>query len=272
MSQPQPNVESIADTTKPNAGRMYDYFLGGNHNFEIDRQAAEQVKKLTPFATKAVRLQRWCLQDIAERLTTDLGFDIIIDFASGLPTQDHIHQVVPAGTTVIYSDADPITVAYGREILKDVPNTYYFQVDCSRPEKLLGHPEVIKIVQENRKVALVYWGVSAFLTEEVIKYISQYLYKWASPESYFVFQAQLAGFDPNDPALINILKVYKQIGTPMYIRSLEEYQQMISPWHPDKKGFISLLDWHGLDQSEMSKEEQNVFGPGGVGYGAYLVK
>lgn len=30
------------DTTKPNAARIYDYYLGGNHNVEVDRQAAEQ--------------------------------------------------------------------------------------------------------------------------------------------------------------------------------------------------------------------------------------
>jgi hypothetical protein len=57
--------ESIIDDTKPNAGRMYDYYLGANHNFEVDRQAAEQVIQLLPFAPKGARLQRWALQDIA---------------------------------------------------------------------------------------------------------------------------------------------------------------------------------------------------------------
>jgi hypothetical protein len=42
---------------------MYDYFLGGSHNFDVDRQAAEQVIKLMPFVTKFARLQRWTLQD-----------------------------------------------------------------------------------------------------------------------------------------------------------------------------------------------------------------
>ncbi len=32
---------SIADASKPNAGRIYDYVLGRNHNFEVDRQAAQ---------------------------------------------------------------------------------------------------------------------------------------------------------------------------------------------------------------------------------------
>ncbi len=28
---------SIADTSAPNAGRIYDFLLGGHHNFEVDR-------------------------------------------------------------------------------------------------------------------------------------------------------------------------------------------------------------------------------------------
>ena len=93
--------ESIIDDSKPNAGRMYDYYLGGNHNFEVDRQAAEQVIKLLPFAPKGARPQRWALQDIATELTVRRGHDLIVDLASGLPTNDHIHQVAPQGTTIV---------------------------------------------------------------------------------------------------------------------------------------------------------------------------
>ena len=57
--------DNIVDASKPSAGRMYDYYLGGNHNFEVDRQAADQVLKIAPFISKAMRLQRWALQDIA---------------------------------------------------------------------------------------------------------------------------------------------------------------------------------------------------------------
>ena len=32
--------ESVVDASRPNAGRIYDYILGGSHNFEVDRQAA----------------------------------------------------------------------------------------------------------------------------------------------------------------------------------------------------------------------------------------
>src|ERR1041384_1318361 len=158
--------ESIIDTSKPSAGRIYDYMLGGHHNFEVDRQAADQIVKLVPFLPKAMRLQRWCLQDLALELTEKRGFDIIIDCASGLPTNDHIHHVVPAGTTVIYSDFDPVVVEYGREILADTSNIYFFQADARRPDELLNRPEVQEILGGRRDVALVYWGICMFLSDD----------------------------------------------------------------------------------------------------------
>ena len=109
--------ESIVDASVPSAGRIYDYMLGGHHNFEVDRQAANMIMQLAPFVQKFVRLQRWCLQDLAHELTVVRGYDTILDFASGLPTQDHLHFVVPKGTKVIYSDYDPVVVEYAREIL-----------------------------------------------------------------------------------------------------------------------------------------------------------
>ena len=90
--------ESIVDASIPSAGRIYDYMLGGHHNFQVDRMAAEQILSHLLLFSKIVRLQRWCLQDIAHELTVVVGYDMIVDFASGLPTQDHLHSVVPKGT------------------------------------------------------------------------------------------------------------------------------------------------------------------------------
>ena len=115
---------TISDASVPNAGRIYDYLLGGHHNFEIDRRVGDQMRELMPFIPKMMRLSRWCLQDVARTLTEGRGFETIMDFASGLPTMDHIHTAVAPGTTVIYSDYDPVTVEYGREILADTSNVH----------------------------------------------------------------------------------------------------------------------------------------------------
>ncbi len=262
----------LTDATRPNAGRIYDYLLGGHHNFEIDRRAAEQLIQLAPFAPKMARLQRWCLQDLAVELTEKRGFDVILDFASGLPTNDHIHYVVPEGTTVIYSDYDPVVVEYAREILADTPNVYFFQANAARPEELLNHPQVQNILGGRRSVALVYWGVTGFLTDDEITHAAQTLYEWAEEGSCWAFNAQGAGANPDDPGAARALEIYKQMGQPFHVRPLEQYLQLIRPWKPDEKGFIPLLEWHGLDDSTMDTRDIEQFGAAGGGYGAYLVK
>ena len=85
---------SIADSSKPNAGRIYDFLLGGSHNFEVDRLAAQQLLQVAPFLPKLVRVIRWFLGEAVHRLT-DAGYTRFIDFASGLPTIDHIHHIAP---------------------------------------------------------------------------------------------------------------------------------------------------------------------------------
>jgi hypothetical protein len=82
------------------------------------------------------------------------GYTRFIDFASGLPTVDHIHQVAPAGTKVIYSDVDPVTVAYGQELIKDNPNVRYIACPAQKPEELLNSPMVTQLFGKERKVAI----------------------------------------------------------------------------------------------------------------------
>jgi hypothetical protein len=264
--------ESIVDSSRPSAGRIYDYLLGGSHNFEVDRQAADQMVKMLPFVSRGARLQRWCLQDLGVELTIRRGFDVIIDFASGLPTNDHLHHVVPSGTTVIYSDYDPVVVEYAHEILAGTPNVYFFHADATRPEELLGRPEVQQILNNRRDVAVIYWGITAFLSDEEITHAVRTLYEWTSQKSCLAYNAQGVVTNPDDPGMISAVKLYEQMGTKTYNRSLARHTELIQPWRPDANGFIPLLEWHGFDQSEMAQDDMSAFGPMGGGYGAYLIK
>ncbi|MCG8347621.1 MAG: SAM-dependent methyltransferase [Chloroflexales bacterium] len=264
--------DNIIDTSKPSAGRIYDYLLGGHHNFEVDRLAAERVSVALPFAPKFVRLQRWCLQDLAVELTAQRGYDIIIDFASGLPTNDHLHHVVPDGTTVIYSDYDPIVVEYAREILADTPNTHFFQSDARRPEELLDRPAVQEILAGRRNVALIYWGIAAFLSDDDLLHAVRALYEWSGPKSCWAFQAQGGDVNMDAPSIQRVREIYASMGNPLYLRSMNHVHQLIHPWRSDEPGFVSLLDWHSLEQHTLTVEDRIALGEAGGGYGAYLVK
>jgi hypothetical protein len=247
--------------------------LGGYHNFEEDRQMAERVRQVLPFAFKCARLQRWCLQDIAIALTKHRNYDVIIDFASGLPTDDHMHHVVPNGTIVIYSDYDPVVVEYGHELLIDTPNVYYFLADARHPEDLIYRPEVLKILGKKRDVAFVSWGISAFLTDEQLAHAAQVLFEWSGDNSCWVFNAQAHSDEQvSELKLEQLFQLYEQMGEPIQFRSLEQYQELLQPWQFDPPGWVSLLEWHGLKVSMMSEQDRRLVGIGGGGYGVYLTK
>lgn len=266
-----PAKESIIDATIPSAGRIYDYFLGGHHNFEVDRRAGDQILANLPWLSKLSRLQRWCLQDIARELTEVRGYTAIVDFASGLPTQDHIHTVVPAGTKVIYSDYDPVVVEYAREILGDTPDVYFFEADASRPQELLNRPEVQSILGGARDVGLVYWGIGGFLSDDQLGQAARALHEWAGEKSCWAFNAQGADGNPNTPEGQAVLKLYAQMRSPFTIRPMNRYLELLAPWRPDASGFISFLEWHGFDSSILSPQDLVVFGSAGTGYGGYLI-
>lgn len=267
----KPIEDNFVDTTKPSSGRIYDYYLGGNHNFEVDRQVGDYVLSILPFMRKFARLQRWALQDIAVELTVRREFDVLIDFASGLPTADHLHNFVSEGTIVIYSDYDPVVVQQAKRILEGKENIYYFENDATRPEDLLERPEVVAILNGRRKVGIVYWGIAGFLFDEEVKHAMDVLYNWADAGSTLAFNAQAAGFDVNHPDIVKMLELYNSFGQSSHMRTFEEFTELVRPWVPETK-FSSLLEWHGFGLSELAREDVAAFGPMGGGYGAYMTK
>ena len=96
---------------------------------------------------------------------------------------------------MIYSDYDPVVVAYAREILGDTPNVHFFEADARRPEDLLNSPEVQAILGDNHSVGLVSWGIGMFLSDEELAHLAQSLYDWAGPGSCWALNAQGADID-----------------------------------------------------------------------------
>jgi hypothetical protein len=113
-------IRNVSDPTLPNAGRIYDYILGGDYNFPVDKKVADELLKRLPSIKSSMKIVRWFLGNAVDR-AFKMGFIQFLDFASGLPTVDHIHTRIPGEvkeqTRIIYSDIDPITVHLGREII-----------------------------------------------------------------------------------------------------------------------------------------------------------
>src|SRR5215469_15077345 len=123
------------DTSVPNAARMYDYWLGGKSNYEVDRQAAERSVLAVPQLPWLARENRKFLGR-AVRFCATAGVSQFLDIGSGLPTMESVHQVAERVTTyprVVYVDNDPVVVAHSRALLA-TPRSAAFRGDLTRPD------------------------------------------------------------------------------------------------------------------------------------------
>jgi hypothetical protein len=108
-------MTSGQDGSRPNISRIYDYVLGGHHNVEADRAAAEQIKQVFLSYPRWARMNRWFLQ-LAAAQWVEQGFEHILDLGLGMLAQDNMHEVAPTAR-VLHTDRDPITVAYAQQVL-----------------------------------------------------------------------------------------------------------------------------------------------------------
>jgi O-methyltransferase involved in polyketide biosynthesis len=259
--------KSFGDITEPNAGRVYDYILGGHSNYEIDRQAAEYMLSLLPSTRKWTRMLRLFLQE-ATNILADEGFDKFLDLGSGLPTANHIHVNAPEAK-VIYVDADPTTVTFGKQLLQEHPNATYIAEDITNIDAVLSSPVIEQMFGAERKVAIGLNAVLCFFSEEQAKEIVQKLYDWAAPGSklFATFETK----DPNltTPQLEQFLDMFQQMGVTYNFTTLAEAQETMKPWQADERGYLPLYTWLDIEDQFSEKDYEEIdlqF------YGAILVK
>jgi hypothetical protein len=267
------NVSSIADDTKPNPGRIYDYLLGGNHNFEVDRAQAAMILEVLPEIPKVLRLVRWFLGE-AVRLLLEDGYTQFVDFASGLPVQDHIHQIAPPGTKVVYSDIDPITVIYALEIMGDNPDVRYLTCDIRNPEEVLQSDHVATLFDKEKKTAIGVNGITPYIDAESLRHTFKVLYNWARKgDRLYVCDWLYSDSQPGSYESINELqRIYKEMGVTTHIHSFEQMHQLIGHWKPVSPGYQLLEKWVGISGTQMSFEKELKEIAGSEIYGAILEK
>ena len=161
---PSPEI----DITKPHVARMYDYYLGGKHNYAADREAAEQVIKAFPQMRLTARANRRFLIDSVRWLAREAGVRQFLDIGSGLPTQQNVHEVAQAvdkDARVVYVDNDPLVRVHAEVLLAADPNTIVLEADVRDPKALLDRPELRDHLDFTRPIALLLVAVLHFIPD-----------------------------------------------------------------------------------------------------------
>lgn len=231
------------DLLKPDGGRVVDYWLGGHHNFLIDRLVARQVKAVLPDVAEFQRRHREFLKRALTFLVEEKNLHSFIAFGSGLPTCGNIHEVVLAldpSAKVVYTDISPSTVGYGREILAitNPDNVRYEECNAGHPEPFLASAALAETLGEKRRVGIGFSHLSHLLTDDDLAHGLKTLYEWAEEGSHIIFSFINEEIHQH-PALFRVLKGRGEI----FPRSKDEFLALLGRWRVTEHGITTGTAW-----------------------------
>ena len=146
-----------ADLTRSSASRVYDYGLGGSHNFAADRDLAERFLAALPSARHVARLNRAFLRR-AVHYCMRQGIDQFLDLGSGIPTVGNVHEAahqLDPRARVVYVDNEPVAVAHTRQLLRGDARAEVVQADVRDPSAVLDSEAARRLLDFSRPVALL---------------------------------------------------------------------------------------------------------------------
>lgn len=234
------------NTATPSAARVYDFFLGGTHNFDADRTFAEQVRELLPWVPDVAGMNRAFLRRVVNYLL-DQGIRQFLDLGSGIPTAGNVHQIAHerhADARVVYVDREPAAYLHARTWLADTPNATIIKADIRYPDAILQQPE-IRLLDFSRPVGLLMVGVLLFIAPEdrpgdLVAAYRQLL----APGSYLAISHIAAEeASASQRAEVDQLVAAYETAEPVYVRTRAEISSWFDGMVVIPPGITPLPDW-----------------------------
>ena len=248
MTESQSWVPNGVDITVPNASRVYDYALGGFHNFAVDREFWHRTEVVVPAARFVAHANRAFLGRAVRWLVAN-GVRQFLDIGSGIPTLGNVHEVAQQAdpeARVMYVDIDPVAVRQSRSILTGNPRARAIEGDLRRPEQILYHPEVLDLLDFAQPVAVLTVAVWHFIPDadrptSIVDRIGEALVSG----SYLVLSHLGPDESPAGRARQEVArKLYEQTPTPVVIRTPAEIAALIGDgFELLDPGVVSATDW-----------------------------
>ena len=147
---------------------MYDYYLGGFHNFPADRKMAQEAIRMWPELPMMMRANRAFLRR-AVRFAVAQGVTQFLDIGSGIPTVGNSHEIArqaDSKSRVVYVDVDPVAVTHSRAILVGDVQTIVVHADLRDPDRIVDDESIRQLIDFDRPVAVLLVAVLHFMPDE----------------------------------------------------------------------------------------------------------
>jgi SAM-dependent methyltransferase len=243
MKRPDRAPEGI-DIERPSVARVYDYALGGSHNFAADRALFRQLTTMIP-DLRPVALANRAFLHRALRFLLAVGVRQFLDIGSGIPTRGNVHEVAGRAAPdarVVYVDVDPVAVAHSREILVGNDRAGVIQEDLRRPERILAHSDTRRLLDVGRPLAVLLMAVAHLVPDDdELAGAMAVLRDAVAPGSYLVISHPAVEGGP--AALAKGVQVLQGAGIAATARTREQVAGLFGDFELVDPGLVWLPQW-----------------------------
>jgi hypothetical protein len=254
------------DLDRPSAARVYDFYLGGFHNFAADRAMGQQAVRMWPELPEIMQANRAFLRRAVEFLV-GAGVRQFLDLGSGIPTVGNVHEVAQRAapdTRVVYVDNDPVAVEHSRAILAGDERTAVVQADLRDPDAVLADPAVRALLDSDGPTAVLMFAVLHFVPDDADPAGLVARFRDAVPAgSYLALSHATAGQQAGRAAEHRSL--YQRTATPMTMRTRDQVVRLFDGWDLVEPGVVYMPQWRPEPGAPTVERPERITGLAGVG-------
>ncbi|MGW4525964.1 SAM-dependent methyltransferase [Amycolatopsis sp. NPDC004378] len=255
MTEGAPLAPAGVDTDKPSAARVYDWYLGGNQHWAVDREFGRRVEKVWPLIRPISRQNRAFMNRVVSAAVA-AGIRQFVDLGSGVPTAGNVHEIVrdqlPAGerASVVYVDYEPVAAAHSRLILEREGASDWaglVERDIRQPKGIFEDDVTRELIDWSRPVCLLMITVMHFIgpSDGPDRLVAEYRAKLA-PGSWLALTHGTCRDDAPPARAAEVrrfIEAYQATSNPAWLRSAAELLPWFGGWPLLPPGMTSLPDW-----------------------------
>jgi hypothetical protein len=270
VTENPPTTDGVADslrerinTSQPHTARIWNYWLGGKDNYEVDRTAGDQIRQLHPGIGAYAQADRLFLGRAVRHLVQEAGIRQFLDIGTGLPTADNTHEVaqrLAPDARIVYVDNDPLVLAHARALLTSTPegHTDYLDEDLRNVDAILEHAG--RTLDFSKPVGLILLGVVIFIGDDEDPYgLVRRLVDALPAGSHLVLSHTITS--PSMPDVDEAVKFWNEHGTPKLTqRTPEQVTRFFDGLELLEPGVVSCSRWRPEGRDGTEPEEVAMFG------------
>ncbi len=237
---------------KPHEGRVYDYYLGGAANFEVDREFAKaQITAYPDLPWLARQNRKWVARVVRYLLAQ--GIRQFVDLGSGLPTEGNVHQaadlIAPGECRVVYVDHDPVAFAHASLVLElngDADRHAPVCADVTDAERLWPAILSTGVIDPDQPIGVLLASVLHFVPSGMNPAAAVAYYRERVPSGSYLALSH-GTYDglsaEQQEQLRKVAEDYDRTTAGATLRSREQIRGFFGDWPLVEPGLVWTADW-----------------------------